>query len=156
MNEIRHMDAIDQRIVRVLQRQADISQAALAEEVGASAASCWRRIKSLEEAGVFGPTVRLVNPAVIGKTLDVVCHIRMKSHDQESRSAFESLVSKHPEIMECLSMSGDWDYELRITVGSMADYEEFLMKKVLSHPSVYTSSSHFSLKRIKYTTAFAI
>jgi Lrp/AsnC family transcriptional regulator len=152
MNKVIHLDTTDQRILRTLQRQGDLSQAALAEAVGTSAASCYRRIKSLEESGVFGPTVRLVNPAAVGKTVDVVCQVRMKAHDFETRNGFELFVEQHQEIIECLSMSGEWDYQLRITVGSIAEYEDFLMRRLLSNPSVATSSSHFALKRIKYTT----
>lgn len=150
------LDLLDRKILRVLQRRADISQAALAEEVGSSPASCWRRLKSLEEAGVLGATVRLVNPQAIGRTLDAVCLVRMKVHDRESRAAFESFIETQEEVIECLSMSGEWDYQLRITVSSMGDYEDFLMRRLLSHPTVAHSASHFALKRIKYTTALAV
>ncbi|MGD9810654.1 MAG: Lrp/AsnC family transcriptional regulator [Sphingobium sp.] len=156
MEEKYHIDSLDRRLIRVLQRRADISQAALAEEVGSSPASCWRRIKAMEEAGVLGATVRLVNPEAVGKTLDVVCQVRMKAHDRESRASFESFVEGHEQVTECLSMSGEWDYQLRITVGDMAEYEEFLMRRLLSHPTVANSASHFALKRIKYTTALAV
>lgn len=156
MSDSYQIDRLDKRLLRALQRNANISQAALAEEVGSSPASCWRRIKAMEDAGVLGPTVRLVSPEAVGKTLDIVCQVRMKAHDRESRSAFETFVVDHPEVMECLSMSGEWDYQLRITVGSMAEYEEFLMRRLLSHPTVANSASHFALKRIKYTTELAV
>tara|TARA_R110000782_G_scaffold78276_8_gene155542 strand:+ start:207164 stop:207505 length:342 start_codon:yes stop_codon:yes gene_type:complete len=113
-------------------------------------------MKILEEAGVLGPTVRLLNPQAIGKTLDAICQVRMKAHDRESRAAFEAFVEQQEEIMECLSMSGEWDYQLRITVRDMAEYEDFLMRRLLSQPAIATSASHFALKRIKYTTAIAI
>lgn len=151
-----HIDSLDRKLLRVLQRRADLSQAALAEEIGSSPASCWRRMKILEEAGVLGPTVRLLNPQAIGKTLDAICQVRMKAHDRESRAAFEAFVEQQEEIMECLSMSGEWDYQLRITVRDMAEYEDFLMRRLLSQPAIATSASHFALKRIKYTTAIAI
>lgn len=156
MTQFHQLDPVDRRILRVLQRRADISQAALAEEIGSSPASCWRRIRALEEAGVLGPTLRLVHPEAIGRTLHAVCQVRMKSHDRESRASFEAFVAEHPEVMECLSMSGEWDYQLHVTVSSMAEYEEFLMRRLLSHPAVATSASHFALKRIKYTTALPV
>ena len=151
-----HLDQLDRKILRVLQRRADLSQAALAEEVGSSPASCWRRIKALEDAGVLGPTVRLLNPRAIGKNLDAICQVRMKAHDQASRAAFEQFVEQQEEVLECLSMSGEWDYQLRITVGNVEEYEELLMRRLLSHPTVATSATHFALKRIKYTTAIPI
>ncbi|MBO9378681.1 winged helix-turn-helix transcriptional regulator [Sphingomonas histidinilytica] len=156
MMEKVQLDSIDRKLLRVLQRRADISQAALAEEVGSSPASCWRRLKALEEAGVLGPTVRLLNPQAVGKTLDVVCQVRMKAHDVESRSAFESFIVGREEVMECLSMSGEWDYQIRVTVSDMAEYEDFLMRRLLAQPAVAHSASHFALKRIKSTTAIAV
>lgn len=150
------LDSLDRRILRVLQRDGAISQSALAEKVGSSPASCWRRLKALEDAGVLGPTVRLLNPQAVGKTLDAVCLVRMKAHDAESRASFEAFVETAAEVTECLSMSGEWDYQLRITVGGMAEYEEFLMRRLLCHPTIANSASHFALKRIKYTTTLAI
>ena len=151
-----HLDPLDRKILRLLQKRADLSQAALAEEVGSSPASCWRRIKALEDAGVLGPTVRLLNPRAIGKNLDAICQVRMKAHDQASRAAFEEFVGQQEEVLECLSMSGEWDYQLRITVGNVEDYEDLLMRRLLSHPAVATSATHFALKRIKYTTAVPV
>lgn len=151
-----HLDPLDRKLLRLLQKRADLSQAALAEEVGSSPASCWRRIKALEDAGVLGPTVRLLNPRAIGKNLDAICQVRMKAHDQASRAAFEEFVGQQEEVLECLSMSGEWDYQLRITVGNVEDYEDLLMRRLLSHPAVATSATHFALKRIKYTTAVPV
>jgi len=147
-----HLDPLDLKILRTLQKRGDISQVALAEAVGSSPASCWRRLKALEDSGVFGPVVRLLNPAALGKTLDVICQVRMKEHNVEARTAFETFILNREEVLECLSVSGEWDYQLRLIVTDMAEYENFLMNRLLRHPSVGTSSSHFALKRIKYTT----
>lgn len=151
-----HFDSLDIKILRTLQKHGDISQAALAEQVGSSAASCWRRLQALEHTGVLGPVVRLLNPAALGKTLEVVCLVRMKEHSDKSRSAFEEFIVRREEVLECLSISGEWDYQLRLTVCDMAEYEGFLMQRLLGHPSVATTSSSFALKRIKYTTEIAI
>lgn len=146
------LDAIDKKILKVLQRRGDISHAALAEEVGASSASCWRRIKALEEAGVLGPTVRLLDPDRIGRGLNVFCQVRMKSHDPGARRDFERFVQTHEEVLECYSMSGEWDYLIRVVVKDVRDYEQLLMQAILTHEGVANSSSHFALKSVKYTT----
>ena len=151
-----HVSQLDRNILRVLQRRGDISHAALAEEIGASTASCWRRIKALESAGVLGATVRLVDPFAIERGLDVLCQVRMKAHDPDARQDFERFVDLHEEVMECYSMSGEWDYLLRVVVGNVPDYERFLMRELLGHPSVATAASHFALKRVKYTTAMPV
>ena len=146
-------DQLDRRILRILQKRADLSQAALAEQVGSSPASCWRRIKVMEAEGILGPTVRILDPRALGKNLDAVCQVRMKAHDRDSRASFEAFVEQQEEVLECLSMSGEWDYQLRITVSNVGEYEEFLMRRLLSHPSVATSATHVGLKRVKHTTA---
>ena len=70
--------------------------------------------------------------------------------------AFEHFVADRPEVMECYSMSGEWDYLLRVVVADVADYERFLMRDLLAHPRVATASSHFALGQVKYTTALPI
>jgi len=149
-------DAIDRRILEQLQANALLSNAELAERVNSSAASCWRRVKALEAAGVLGPAVRLLNPEALGASVNVLCNVRVRSHARESRSAFEDFVRARREIIECYSMSGEWDYLLRIVAADVADYERFLMRVLLDHPSVGGASSHFALSQTKYTTALPI
>jgi Lrp/AsnC family transcriptional regulator len=156
MSESRNLDAIDRKLLGALQRDASLSHAELADRVGASTASCWRRIRALETDGVLGRQVRLVDATRIGRGVNVLCHIRMKSHSAEATDAFESFVAARDEIIECYSMSGDWDYLLRILVADVEDYNRFLMRIVLRHPSVATGSSHFALAQVKYTTAVPI
>src|SRR5690606_5206257 len=72
MKQKRQLDAVDRRIVKLLQADASISHAELAEKVGASSASCWRRIKSLEQAGVLLKAVRLVDPASVERQVNVL------------------------------------------------------------------------------------
>jgi Lrp/AsnC family transcriptional regulator len=150
------MDQIDRKIVSALQQDATISHAELGEQVGTSSASCWRRIKALEAAGILGKAVRLVEPHQVGKGVNVLCNVRMKSHAKDARGAFENFVERRPEIVECFSMSGDWDYLLRIVVSDVADYNMFLMETLLGHASVAGASSHFALSMTKYTTAIPV
>jgi len=156
MKQKRQLDAVDRRIVKLLQADASISHAELAEKVGASSASCWRRIKSLEQAGVLLKAVRLVDPASVERQVNVLCNIRMRSHARDVRALFEQFVDGRAEIVECFSMSGEWDYLLRIVVADVADYNDFLMNVVLSHPSVQGAASHFALSMTKYTTALPV
>lgn len=156
MKQTIHLDPVDTKILAALQQDATLSNAALAEQVGASPASCWRRIKALEEAGVLKASVRLVDAQRIGRANNVICQIRLKNHLPDTVSDFEAFIRSQPEIMDCYSMSGDWDYLLRIAVGDVADYEHFLMRKLLRHAGVATASSHFALSQVKYTTALAL
>jgi Lrp/AsnC family transcriptional regulator len=150
------VDDTDRRLLRALQADAGLSQAALSELIGISPASCWRRIQSLEARGVLLKCVRLLDAARVGRGVNVLCHVRMNSHAPESRGAFERFVAGRPEVMECYSMSGEWDYLLRVVVADVAGYERFLMRDLLAHPRVATASSHFALGQVKYTTALPI
>src|ERR1700679_4184721 len=119
MKHDRDLDVVDRRILTILQEDATITHAEMAERVGASAASCWRRIKALETSGYLTRTVRLVDPAKVGRGVNVLSNVRMRSHAKEARDAFEAFVHSRPEIVECFSMSGDWDYLLRIVVADV-------------------------------------
>lgn len=150
------MDKIDRKLLRLIQADGGMSQQALSEAAGLSVASCWRRLKALEAQGVLGPLVRLVDPQQVGLTLHAICQVRVRSHDQDSRAAFEAFVAQRPEILQCFSMSGDWDYLLHIITPDMAAYEALLMHALLTHPAVASSTSHFALKRIKHSTALPV
>lgn len=150
------IDSIDRRILAALQVDGALSHAELAERAGTSTASAWRRIKALEAAGVLKGSVRLVDADKVDRGVNVLCNLRVRSHARDSRAAFEAFVRERPEIMECYSMSGEWDYLLRIVVADVAGYEHFLMRILLDHPSVGTASSHFALSVTKYTTALPV
>jgi Lrp/AsnC family transcriptional regulator len=156
MNETLHLDEIDRRIVRALQRDASLSHAALAEHVGASAASVWRRVRALERAGVLGATVRLADPARLGRSVNVMCQVRMHRQTTDARAEFEQFISAREEIVECYAMSGEWDYLLRIAVRDVADYDRFIRQGVLAHPSVANAASNFALRQVKYTTEIPV
>lgn len=150
------LDPVMRRILTILQEDATLSHADLAERVGSSSASCWRRIRALEAAGYLTKTVRLVDPERVGRGVNVLCNVRMRSHAEDARIAFEAFVQAQPEIIETFSMSGEWDYLLRIVVADVAGYNDFLMRQLLGHPSVAGASSHFALELVKYTTAIPI
>ena len=156
MKENDQLDAVDRRIVRELQRDASVSHAALAEKVGASAASVWRRVRGLEKAGVLGKTVRLANPESLDRSVNVLCQVRMTRQTVEARAEFEQFIQSRGEIVECYAMSGEWDYLLRIAVRDVADYDRFIMRGVLAHPSVANAASNFALRQVKYTTEIPV
>ena len=135
---------------------AGLSHAALAEKIGTSPASCWRRIKGLEDSGILKPPVRLIDPASVGRGVSVMLQVRLRSHAPELRQEFESFLQSRAEVMECHSMSGEWDYLMRIVVSDVSGYERFLMRELLNHPNVATSASHFALSQVKYTTVVPV
>ena len=156
MNEMHRLDPIDRRIVRELQRDASQSHAALAGKVGASSASVWRRIRALEKGGVLGKTVRLADAEALERSVNVLCQVRMTRQTVEARAEFEEFIQSREEIVECYAMSGEWDYLLRIAVRDVADYDRFVMRGVLAHPSVAHAASNFALRQVKYTTEIPV
>ncbi len=156
MINVFQMDEIDRRIVRELQRDASQSQSALAEHVGASSASVWRRVRNLEKEKVLGPTVRLASAERLGRSVNVLCQVRMTRQTIEARAEFEHFIQSRAEIVECYAMSGEWDYLLRIAVQDVADYDRFVMRGVLAHPSVAHAASNFALRQVKYTTEIPV
>ena len=156
MSNFIELDDLDRRILRALQRDAAISNAELAERVGSTGPSCWRRIRQLEQAGVLAETVRLANAEALGQSVNVYCHVRMKSHEEGNTAAFAEWVGNEDRITECHTMSGDWDFLLRIVATNVADYEQFLMGSLLKHPAVGGASSQFALRRVKYQTALPV
>jgi Lrp/AsnC family transcriptional regulator len=156
MKQTDQIDEIDRRIIRELQRDASLSHAALAERVGASAASVWRRVRARESAGVIGATVRLADAKALGRAVNVLCQVRMTRQSVNARSDFEEFIQSREEIVECYAMSGEWDYLLRIAVRDVADYDRFIMRGVLAHPSVANAASNFALRQVKYTTEIPV
>ena len=156
MSESVQIDTIDRRIIRELQRDASLSHAALGERVGASAASVWRRVRNLEKAGVLGKAVRLADAKSLDRSVNVLCHVRMNNQTVSARAEFEEFIQSREEIVECYAMSGEWDYLLRISVRDVADYDRFIMRGVLAHPSVANAASHFALRQVKYTTEIPV
>ena len=156
MNETDRIDGVDRRIIRELQRDASLSHAALAEKVGASSASVWRRVRSLEKSGVLGRSVRLADAKALGRDVNVLCQVRMTRQSTDARADFEQFIQSRDEIVECYAMSGEWDYLLRIAVRDVADYDRFIRQGVLAHPSVAHAASNFALRQVKYTTEIPV
>jgi DNA-binding Lrp family transcriptional regulator len=156
MKQNDEIDAVDRRIVRELQRDASLTHAALGERTGASAASVWRRIRALEKAGILGKSVRLASAEKLGRNVNVLCQVRMTRQTTSARSDFEDFIQSREEIVECYAMSGEWDYLLRIAVRDVADYDRFVMRGVLAHPSVANAASNFALRQVKYTTEIPV
>jgi len=150
------MDATDVKIIRILQDRPGISMNDLAGEVGLSHTPCWRRVKKLEESGAIQARAVILNPKIVGLDVNVLAHIRIRSHDEATLDAFEQAARDLPQVMECFSMSGESDYILRIVVASIDEYEQLLKKVLLHFPGVASINSHFALKCVKMTTKLPV
>lgn len=146
----------DRRLLNALQVDATRSQTELAEFVGMSRTSCWRRIREFEQAGLIERQVALLNPKVAGFNIQVLLLVTMIEHTDENRRSFEQHVSTLSEVTECFSVSGDRDYVLHVVVKDMDSYNEFLNASILRHEAVRSASSTFVLRRVKYSTVLQL
>lgn len=150
------MDDIDRKILRILQNDALISVADLADKVGLSHTPCWRRVKQMEASGIIRGRAVLLDQHLLGLPINVLANVKLKAHDEETLEAFEQAAAQQPSIVDCFTMGGDSDYALRIVVGSIEEYERLLKKTLLHFPGVAAMSSHFALKCVKNTTKLPI
>jgi len=146
----------DRRLLNELQHNAARNQSELAEIVGMSRTSCWRRIREFEDAGLIERQVTLLNPKVAGFNMQVLLFVAMTEHTDENRHDFERHVSLLPEVTECFSVSGERDYVLHVLVPDMDTYNDFLNAEILKHPAVRSASSTFALRRVKYSTVLPL
>jgi Lrp/AsnC family transcriptional regulator len=150
------VDDTDLKILRILQDDSAISMVDLALKVGLSHTPCWRRVKLLEESGAIRGRAVLLDPAIMGLTVNVLANIKLKAHDEETLEAFERCALERPEIVECFVTGGEYDYAVRIVVSSIEDYERLLKKVLLHFPGVGSVNSHFALKCVKNTIKLPI
>ena len=146
----------DRRLLTELQKDATRNQSELAELVGMSRTSCWRRIRDFEDAGLIERQVALLNPKVAGFNIQVLLLVAMTEHSDKNRQSFERHVSLLPEVTECFSVSGDRDYLLQVVARDMDSYNDFLNSEILRHEAVQSASSTFVLRRVKYSTALPV
>ena len=150
------LDAIDRRILAVLQDNARVSNVELAELSGISASPCWRRVRELERAGVISQYVTLVNAAAVGLPVSVFIQVSLEKQVEHALEVFEDAILERPEVMECYLMTGDADYMLRVVVADLEAYERFLMDHLTRVPAVANIRSSFALKQVKYRTALPV
>jgi len=144
-------DALDRRILGVLQRQADIGLEALGNEIGLSRNACWRRIKALEAAGVIRARVTLLDPAKLGLGLTVIIQIRTDRHDNDWLQKFARATRTMPEILGAYRMTGELDYLIRARVKDVADYDR-LYRRLIEKVPLSDVSASFVMEEIKETT----
>ncbi len=150
------LDPTDIRILGVLQRDGRLSNQALADAVGLSPSPCWRRVKRLEAEGLIQAFVGLLSREKLGLRIIAYGHISLENHHPETVTAFDTLMENCDEVLECCSLSGQYDYLIKIVTQGMDEYESFLTKKLLRLPGVQTVNTSFVLKQKKYTTALPL
>jgi Lrp/AsnC family transcriptional regulator len=149
------MDAIDRKILAVVQEDASLSVAEIGQRVGLSSTPCCKRLQRLEADGVIMRRVALIDPEKIGLGITVFVSIETGDHSQDWLKRFADVVRGMPEVMEFYRMAGDVDYMLRVVVHDMQSYDGFYKKLIATVP-LKNVTSRFAMERIKSTTALPI
>ena len=151
------LDSYDLKILAELQRDGGASNQQIADRVGLSPSPCSRRIRQLEESGVIRERVVRLDAAKLGLDLTVLIHIRMDRHTPERFAQFESALRALPEVQECFLITGqEADYQLKVTVPSMDEYQRFLLNKITLIEGVIGVHSSFVLRKPIETTALPL
>ncbi len=147
------LDAIDTRILNLIQHDAALSVAEIADKVGLSSSPCWRRIKRMEEQGVISKRVTILDHDKLGLTFEVVANVKLQLPSRENLERFESAVRDWPEVIECMTVTGGVDYVVRIVTTDMHAYDNFLRDKILALGLVSDIQSRIIVNVAKRTTA---
>ena len=149
------MDAIDQKILSILQQDAETPLAVISEKVNLSSTPCWRRIQKLRDAGVILKHVALCDARKLNVGVTVFVAVRTNQHTQNWLNQFALAVRDIPEILEIYRMSGEFDYLMRVVVPDIEGYDA-VYKKLIKEVELYDVTSSFAMEQLKFTTALPL
>jgi DNA-binding Lrp family transcriptional regulator len=147
------LDAIDAKILDLIQYDASLSVAEIADRVGLSSSPCWRRIKRLEDVGVIQRRVTILDREALGLNFEVYATVKLSLPTKENLDAFETAVNRWPEVTHCATVTGGEDYVLRIITRDMHAFDDFLREKILSLGLVSNIESRIVIRSVKNATA---
>jgi Lrp/AsnC family transcriptional regulator len=147
---------VDKKILAILQDDASISTAALAERVHMSQSPCWRRVNRLEEEGVIQKRVAVLDRQALGMEVVVFATINLTQTGRQNLLAFETEIERYPEVVECYTMTGIWDYILKIVTRDIRHYEDFVRNTLTATDMIRELHSHMAVTEIKNSTALPL
>ena len=147
------LDAVGARILDLIQHDASLSVAEIAERVGLSSSPCWRRIKKLEDDGIIQRRVTILDREKLGLTFEVYCTVKLSLPTKQNLETFEQAVMRWSEVVQCATVTGAADYELRIVTRDMHAFDDFLRDKILSLGLVSNIESKIVVRSVKNTAA---
>jgi len=151
-----NLDAIDYRILAVLQEDARVTNVDLAARVNLSASPCLARVRRMERDGVIQRYLTLVDPRAVRRGVNVFVQVRLKQQIEPALEAFERAIAERSEVMECYLMTGAADYLLRVSVADLEEFQRFVTSFLAKTPGVATIQSSVAIKQVKYKTALPL
>jgi Lrp/AsnC family transcriptional regulator len=156
MPEKKALSSVDLQILGLLQEDASLTAAEIAERVNLSASPCWRRIQRLEKEGYIQRRVALLDAERLGMGVVIFASISLSANDEESLENFEADIRQFPEVVECYTVTGTMDYFLKIITRDIRGYEAFLRQQLLQVPLIRELHSNVAVTEIKFTTSLPL
>ncbi len=150
------IDAIDRKILSILQKDGRTTMQELADRVGLSLSPCHRRVRLMEERGIINRYAAMVDQKTIGLHVSVFISIKLARQKEEDLKRFEKAISGWEEVLECYLMTGNRDYLLRVVAADLAAYETFLKTKLTRLDGIASIESSFALSQVKYSIALPV
>tara|TARA_R110002051_G_scaffold323938_1_gene419220 strand:- start:4736 stop:5194 length:459 start_codon:yes stop_codon:yes gene_type:complete len=149
-------DETDRKLLSLLQQDCKRTTKEYAISLNLSVTAVYERIKRLEKTGTISKYVALVDKKQVERPFTVLCHVKLAQHTKDYVTLFEREVVKLKEVVECYHISGDYDYILKIHVGDMEKYREFMVSKLTAIHHIGSTQSSFVIAEVKHTTAIAL
>jgi Lrp/AsnC family transcriptional regulator len=150
------LDAWEVKILQVLQTDADLSVADLAQRIGLSQTPCWRRIKRLKDIGVIRRTAAILNRHTLGLEFVSYTYVKLALPSRDNMIAFEDAIQQWPEVTLCEKVTGAVDYLIKVVCPNIQDYDAFLRDKLLALSLVADTQSRIVVSTIKDETSLPL
>lgn len=142
----------DIRILELMQADASLTTQEIARRINMSQSPCWRRINRLQEAGIISKRTAILNRQQLGMEVVVFATVNLAAQGRDHLEAFEREVVQFPEVTECYTMAGSWDYMLKIIARDIRHYEQFVRNTLTTLADIRELHSHIAVTEIKNTT----
>ncbi len=142
--------------MRILQHEGALSVAEVASRVRQSTTTCWRRIQQLEQSGVIKARVALLDRAALGLDVTILAHVKLASTGREAIEKFEAAIRDRSEVLECYTLTGEWDFLLKIVTKNIKAFEAFYLDYLSRIPYVQSVNSSVAVTVIKESTALPL
>ena len=150
------LDRTDLRLLAFLQLHGRASNLELAEAVSLSTSQCHRRHRRLEEIGVIAGYETRLDASRLGLGVTAFVHVSMEKGHMANLRKFTDAIGALPEVLECFSVTGDFDYVLKVVARDLKALSQFLMDTLMALPSVDNVRSSVCLDQIKSTGALPL
>ncbi|EJC7004458.1 Lrp/AsnC family transcriptional regulator [Vibrio parahaemolyticus] len=142
------MDKIDRQLLHLIQKDATLTTAELADQVGLSASPCARRLKRLEQEGVISGYRAMISRGAVGIAMTVFVEVSLNNHQASSIDEFETAIVGMDEVISCHVVSGAYDYLLEVVSKDLPGYESFT-RKLQRLENVKDIHTHLAIRQVK-------